>query len=372
MKCRTKVVHLTEDMGVGGQEKVIATLAEGLDRRRFEAEVWCLARGGALVEAVRRSGIRVRILRLASYHDPSNVLRLARDLRHAGTDIVHTHGSFAGTFGRLSAILAGKRKIVAHVHTADPELCRRHIWVQHLLAPFTRSVVCVSEAVQQFVIHHIGLPTGKCRVVYNGIPAQAGAHPRRPGRDTSGEGLLAVSVGSLVDNKGHRVLIDAFRHAVASRPDLKLLIVGDGPLRSELERHAADSKLKLRIGFTGCLTDVHTVLRQADMVIQPTLRREALSLSLIEAAQHGLPAVASRLGGIPEVVAHGRTGLLVPPGDCEALAGAILTLAADPCLRARLGGAARSEYEQRFRAERMVAEIETLYASLFMDGRCAA
>ena len=136
----------------------------------IRGEVWCLARGGALAEAVRRSGIRVRILKFASYHDPSNVLRLARHLRHAGADIVHTHGSFAGTFGRLSAILAGKRKIVAHVHTADPGLCRRHILVQRLLAPFTRSVVCVSEAVQRFATGHIGLPVEKCRVVYNGYP----------------------------------------------------------------------------------------------------------------------------------------------------------------------------------------------------------
>ncbi|MFO7709659.1 MAG: glycosyltransferase [Desulfobacterales bacterium] len=371
MKRRTKVVHLTEDMGVGGQEKIIATLAESLDRRRFEAEVWCLARGGALAEAVRRSGIRVRVLKLASYHDPLNVLRLAWQLRRAGADIVHTHGDFAGTFGRLSAILAGKRKIVAHVHTTDPGLCRRHIRVQRLLAPFTRSVVCVSQAVQQFVTRRIGLPAEKCRVVYNGVPAQAESRLCPPGRDKTREGLLAVSVGSLVDNKGHRVLIDAFRHALAFRPDLRLLIVGDGPLRAELERRAADSDLTSSIGFAGCLADVHPVLRRADMLIQPTLHREALSLSLIEAAQHGLPAVASRLGGIPEVVAHGRTGLLVPPGDSEALAGAMLALATDPGLRARLGETARSEYEERFRAERMVAEIDSLYTSLFMDGRFA-
>jgi glycosyltransferase involved in cell wall biosynthesis len=311
-------------------------------------------------------------LNLASYHDPFNVLRLAWHLRRAGTDIVHTHGSFAGTFGRLSAILAFKRRVVAHVHTADPGLCRRHIRVQRLLAPFTRAVVCVSQAVRQFVTGHIGLPAKKCRVIYNGVPARTGAPPCRPGRDTSPEGLLVVSVGALVENKGHRVLIDAFRQAVASRPELKLLIVGDGPLRPELERQAAELELRSHIGFTGCLADVHTVLCQSDMVIQPTLHREALSLSLIEAAQHGLPAVASRLGGIPEVVAHDRTGLLVPPGDPVALAGAILTLADDPCLRARLGGAARSEYERRFRAEQMVAEIEALYASLFMDERCAA
>ena len=372
MNRRTKVIHLTEDMGVGGQEKIIATLAEGLDRRQFEVEVWCLARGGPLADAVRRSGIRVRILNLASYHDPSNVLRLAWHLRRAGADIVHTHGSFAGTFGRLSAILAFKRRVVAHVHTADPGLRRRHIQVQRLLAPFTRVIVCVSQAVRQFVAGTIGLPANRCRVIYNGVPARAGAQSSRPERDSSPEGLLVVSVGSLVENKGHRVLVDAFRQAVASRPGLRLVIVGDGPLRNDLERQAAELNLASRIEFTGCLADVHPVLGRADMVVQPTLRREALSLSLIEAAQHGLPAVASRIGGIPEVVEHDRTGLLVPPGDSEELAAAILTLAADPRLRSRLGDAARREFQRRFRAERMVAEIEALYASLFKDERRVA
>ncbi len=363
MKRPAKVVHLTEDMGLGGQERVIAILAEGLDRRKFEVEVWCLARGGRLAESLKRSGLRVRILGLANYHDPVQVLRLCRHLRRAGADIVHAHGSFAGTFGRLSSLFAGKRNVLFHVHTTELGLPLLHLGLQRMLAPFTRAVVCVSRAVLAFVTGVLGFPTDRCRVVYNGVPEATGGPCGSSQRATPAEGLLAVSIGSLVENKGHRVLIEAFRRAAEQRSDLRLWIAGDGPLRGDLERQVRDLRLSDRIRFAGCLSDVHPVLAQAAMAIQPSLHREALGLALIEAAQHGVPAIASRLGGIPEVVGDHRTGLLVPPGDPAALAGAILRLAADPSLRARLGKAARGEYERRFRAERMIAEIEALYAA---------
>lgn len=364
MRRPRKVILLTEDMGIGGQEKVIATLAGGLDRRRFEVEVWCLARGGALADELARSGVRVRVLGLASYHDPFQVVRLSRHLRRAGANIVHAHGSFAGTFGRLSALLAGKPKTLLHVHSTEPGLRLRHIAVQRLLFPFTDAVVCVSMAVRRFMTVALGLSARKCRVVYNGIPDVMPTRPVFAAQPKKAAGLLVVSLGSLVENKGHRVLLAAFRRAAGTRPDLHLMIVGGGPLRAALERQAKELGLGDRIRFAGFLADVEPVLSRADMVIQPTLYREALSLALIEAARHGLPAVASRLGSIPEVVDHGRTGLLVPPGDAEALAEAIGRLAAEPSLRERLGNAARIEYERRFRAERMIAAIEALYDSL--------
>jgi glycosyltransferase involved in cell wall biosynthesis len=370
---RIKVVHVTEDMPVGGQERIIAVLASGLDRDRFEAELWCLVRGGALADAVRQSGITVRVLNLPSYHNPLGVLRLALLLRRFAADIVHTHGDFAGTFGRLAAVLAGKRALVAHVHTLQPGFRRRHLWIQRVLAHFTRRIICVSQAVRDFVIAGIGIPVGKICVVHNGVARRADA-AGRPDRQTGlapGD-CLAVSVGSLVENKGHRVLVDAFHRAVSTCPALRLLIVGDGPLRAELESRVAGLNLSPKVGFTGCLADVHPVLDQAEMFILPTIQREGLPLALLEANQHGLAVVASRVGGVPEVVEHGCSGLLVPPGDPIALSDAILTLAADRRLRQALGAAGRAQYEARFRAERMVAQVESVYASICEVRKVAA
>ncbi len=364
MTHRITVVHLTEDMAVGGQEKVIATIATGVDPRRFKVEIWCLARGGTLADTLRRSGAEVRVLNLSSYHNPLNVLRLARHLHRSAVGIVHTHGSFAGTFGRLSSILAGKRTVVAHVHTPQIGMRCRHAWMERFLARFTRRVVCVSAAVRDVATETIGIPPAKTCVIHNGVerPPKPGSHPLQ--WNFGSEDCVAVSVGSLVENKGHRVLVDAFHQAVSVRPTLKLVIVGDGPLRAELERQVDDLNLQAHVEFTGRLDDVHPVLDQAAMFILPTLHREGLSIALLEASQHGLPAIASRVGGIPEVVEHGRSGVLVPPGDPGALSDAVLNLASDRCLRQRLGAAARVQFEARFSAERMVAQIEALYASM--------
>jgi glycosyltransferase involved in cell wall biosynthesis len=278
--------------------------------------------------------------------------------------IVHTHGSFAGTFGRLSSILAGRGAVVVHVHTTEPGLRRRHVWIQKLLTPFTRAIVCVSHSVRDFLIAGIGVPSHKIHVIYNGVPRQDAEDRTRTARELEGGDCLAVSIGSLVENKGHRVLIDAFHRAVSIRPTLKLVIVGDGPLRDELERRVTDLKLQAHVELTGCLADVHPVLNLAAMFILPTLYREGLPLALLESSQHGLPAIGTRVGGIPEVILHGRSGLLVPPGDSGALSDAVLTLASDGGLRQRLGEAARVQLEARFSTERMVAQIETLYASM--------
>jgi hypothetical protein len=168
MTPRIKVIHLVEDLKVGGQERVIATIATGLDPEKFDVKIWCLARGGAVADWLRQAGISVRILNLSTYHRPLNTVRLAWRLRRARADIVHTHGYFAGTFGRLAAILACIRRVVAHVHTSDFSLSRRHILIEKILACFTRHIICVSRSVQDFVSNIEGIPMEKTCVIYNG------------------------------------------------------------------------------------------------------------------------------------------------------------------------------------------------------------
>jgi glycosyltransferase involved in cell wall biosynthesis len=371
MKARLKVVYVTEDMPVGGQEKVIATLSCGLDPERFAIEVWCLVRGGALADQLRQAGISVRILGLASYHHPVNIVRMAAHLRRAGADIIHTHGSYAWTFGRLAAILAGKVTVVAHVHTNHTYERRRHVWIERVLSCGTQKIVCVSQAVRDHLVARTGIPAAKTCVIHNGVPPCA--PPSSPRQTSVGPAdCLIVSIGSLVENKGHRYLIDAFQQAISICSALRLLIIGDGPLRAELEHRIAKAGLSGRVELTGCVANVHPILDRADMVVLPTIHREGLGLVLMEAQQHALPVIATWIGGIPEVVQNGQSGLLVPPGDHAALGNAIVKLAGDPSLRVKLGAAGRATYEARFRAERMVAQVESLYATICGVQRVAA
>jgi len=364
MTRRIKVIHLVEDLKVGGQEKVIATIATGLDPEKFDVEIWCLARGGAVADWLRQSGISVRVLNLSTYHRPLNIARLAWRLRRSRADIVHTHGYFAGTFGRLAAIIGCIRRVVAHVHTSDFSLSRRHILIEKFLACFTRHIICVSRSVQDFVKNIESIPAEKTCVIYNGVVGLFRENGEPMSRSTLGiadEDCVAVSVGSLVENKGHRVLIDAMRILVPLHPRLKLLIAGDGPLRTELEEYVRRSQLSAHIRLMGSVKGIRCVLRLADIFILPSRYREGSSLALLEAMQHGLPVIASRVGGVPEAVEHNRSGILVPSGDSGALGDAIARLSADTKLRCAMGAEGRKRYEERFRGEQMVSQIESLY-----------
>jgi glycosyltransferase involved in cell wall biosynthesis len=376
MSRRIKVIHLVEDLKIGGQEKIIATIATGLDSKQFDVEVWCLVRGGAVADWLRQSRISVKVLHLSSYHRFINLVRLANRMRRSRADIIHTHGNFASTFGRLAAILARIRKVVAHVHTSDFNLTRRHVLIEKFLACFTRRIICVSRSVQDFVTQIERIPAAKTCIICNGTARLFGKQDESISRSVLGFGAhdcIVVSVGSLVENKGHQILIDAMRMLVPEYPALKLLIVGDGSLRSGLEEQVGRFQLSGQIKFTGVVKDIHPVLALSDIFSLPTRYREGLPMAVLEAMQHGLPIISTLIGGIPEAVEHRRSGLLVPPSDARALQAAIAKLAADGNLRRAMGEAGRKIYEQRFKAEKMVSQIEALYRSIYLgDERIAA
>ena len=175
-----RVVHLVEDLKIGGLERVLATLVTRLDRRLYFPEVWCLASGGRIARELDQKGIPVRILGCTSYHRPDYMLRLARLLRRANPDILHTHGYFAGTFGRLISAFSGPAIRIHHVHTTDHGLTARHLRIERILARITHTVVCISEAVRRFVVDREGIPIKKTRVIYNGVewPGPAGPNDR--------------------------------------------------------------------------------------------------------------------------------------------------------------------------------------------------
>lgn len=371
MPASIKVIQLVEDLKVGGQEKVIASLARGLDPKKFDVEIWCLARGGAVADWLRRAGCSVSILNLSTYHRPLNIARLALRLRRSRVDIVHTHGNFAGTFGRLAAILACIRKVVAHVHTSDFSLSRRHILIEKFLARFTRHIICVSRSVQDFVRYNENIPAEKTGVIFNGVPRPSKLEDKPISRSTwgfSAQDNVIVSVGSLVENKGTRILIDAVRTRVPAYPSLRLLIVGDGPLRSALEEQVGRADLSAHVKFTGIVKNIHPVLALADIFALPTLYREGLSLAVLEAMQQGLPVIASRIGGVCEAVEHNRSGLLVPPNDAGALGDAIASLSVDKKLRSAMGAEGKKRYEDQFREDQMVARIESIYLKVAEGG----
>ncbi len=370
MNKRIKVIHIVEDLKVGGLEKVIASLVLHLDSDKYDVQVYCLVRGGAIADELTARGVSVRVLHLKSYHDPLQVIALARIIRREAIQLIHSHGYFASTFVRLAAFLTPLPVMVTHVHSTYTQFKKRNFFVDRFLSRFTDRVVCVSRAVQRFVIDDEGIEEQRTCVVYNGadIPPVISTPEERMRRKRQWgieeNDVVIISVASLTENKGYNLLLDAFERASRSRPGLKLLVVGDGPLKEALKSRSADLLIEKKVIFTGEQEEVQPLLQIADLFVLASLYREGLSVALIEASASGLPVVATQVGGIPEIVEEGANGYLVPPGDADRLAGAIERLVRDPDLRKRMGQQGKQVYEAKFTQSKMVRQIENLYDQL--------
>lgn len=212
-------------------------------------------------------------------------------------------------------------------------------------------VVAVSEAVADFLIGTYGYPRERIEVIHNGwlgSPAQR----TRPGVDF-------LSVSHLRREKGHHVLLEAFALVRERAPASRLRLLGDGPLRPDLERHAYALGISDGVEFTGAVEDVWAHLAEARVAVLPSLT-EPQGIAVLEALAAGCPLVASRVGGIPEMVDHGRNGHLVPPGDAPALAGAMLRLHGDDQLRVRYRDEGLRTAD-RWRMDTTVRRYEALY-----------
>lgn len=362
---------------MGGLERVIETIVLGLDRRRYDVEVWCLVRGGAIADELLSLGVPVKIQGLSSYYNPARIRELAARLSCGRFDVVHTHGYFASTFARLALLLERGPAVIHHIHTTDLNFKARNRRIESLLSLCSDRVICVSQAVSQFAVESLGVAPQKIRVVYNTAFAD-GEHPAKRtagGQDVlsrlSPEDFVILSIASLTRNKGHEVLLTAMRELAARHGHARSVIVGEGPERRSLASRIDHLGLKNHAFLAGLRQDVLPFLHRADAVVLCTIGREGLSVALIEGAAAGRPLVGSNLGGIPEVIEHGANGFLFRPGDSRELAQALERLITNPELRERMGQRSRALYGDRFSREVMIGRIEQMYDEVLL-GRAHA
>ncbi len=363
-----KVIHLVEDMKIGGAERVIADIVLGLDRKKYDARVWCVTRGGETAAELSQKGIEVRILGISSYRNPLNTFKLTRLINAARPDIVHTHGYFASVIGRLAAKRAGTPVILAHVHSTYWEYRKRHIMIERKLSRFTHKIICCSRAVENFVKNTEKITDNKTIVIYNGVDEERFSPLKSPasiraelGMDE--EAAVVGTVSSLTPHKGHEYLIQAASLVLGTLPSSKFLIVGDGPLRQRLEEQAKNLNIHPAVIFTGKREDIPEMLSLMDVFVLPSYIREGLGIAIIEAMAAEKPVVATDIGGIPEAVDDGETGFLVDPGDPKALSKAIIELLRDPSRAKTMGENGRIRVKEMFTTKKMLSEIEKVYQS---------
>jgi glycosyltransferase involved in cell wall biosynthesis len=357
-----KVAHVVEDLKIGGIERIIEHIVMSLDAHRFEIAVLCLSGGGAIAEKLLAHKKDVEILNIRNFHNPFSLLKVVTWLKRKKIDIIHTHGYPAGVLGRVASFFAGVPCIFHHVHSTYFNLNKRNHLIESFLGRFTKKVICCSEAVKRFVSEKEGIPKDKLVVIYNGIPEPktlkaSAVKGLKKSLDIPRNSGVIGCVASLTQHKGHRYLFEALQKI----DDAYLLLIGDGPLRGKLAGKASTLNIAPRVVFAGSQIEATLYMHIMDIVVLSSAEREGLGISLIEAMALTKPVVATNIGGIPEVVDDGRTGILVSPRDSDELANALHKLLMSAELMRDLGLQGRKRYIRMFTLNNMLRHIEELY-----------
>ena len=360
------VLQLIPTLDRSGAEKQMVLLACGLPRDRFRVEVAALTRLGPLDADLRAAGVPVTRIGKRHKVDPLAYVRLVRFLERRRFDVVQTWIFAANTYGRLAARRAKVPVVVTAEMAVDLWKGTLELAIDRRLAGWTDRVVGNSRAVVAFY-RRVGVPEERLACIPSGI-ADEEPPPVDPAAVRLELGLpaaapLVLFAGRLAAQKGVDDLLEALDLLQHVRPDLRTVIVGDGPLRARLEATARAFRLDAAVRFLGHRDDVPRLLAAADLLVLPSYY-EGLPNVVLEAMRFRKPVVATAAPGTTEVVDDGRTGLLVPLRTPTALAEAIRTVVADPDLARRLGDAGRARVEAEFRAETMVARFAALYEEL--------
>jgi glycosyltransferase involved in cell wall biosynthesis len=359
---KIRVMEFVESLEYGGgMERVVYDIARLLDPARFDVAVTCLTIPGEFAPFLEQRGIEV----LALGKQPGRALRLpfryARMLRTRRIDVLHMHNSgplFTGTIAAIAGRVPGR------VYTEHGRVWpdrERTMKIERALLARVDAVTAVSAASTDNLCRYLGQCEPRLRIVLNGIEDPA-ATPATPPADLfDGEpGPILGFIGRMEEVKGVDVLLAAMALLRDRFPTLRLLAVGTGSLDRPLQKMAAEIGIADRVRFTGLRTDVPAIFRGLDLLVLPS-RSEGLPMVLLEAFGLSVPVVATRVGGTPELVEDGVTGLLVPPEDPAALADAIARALASPELRRDLGTRARRVFEEKLDARRMVAAFESIF-----------
>jgi len=362
---KIKILHLVSTLDIGGVQKQIVEVIKRLEGEKFSNYVGSFS-SGFLVEALKKINIPSVIFRRDFRFDPFLPFRIALYLKKEKVDILHTYLFTANTWGRLGGIIARTPVIVASERNAIPWKNSLHIFLDSILSLFTSRIVACSSAIRELNLRKGFIKEEKISVIYNGVDTEK----FKPGKKKKSRKELALpenaliigSAGRLHWCKGYRFLLEAVNSLKNTYPHLYLMLVGEGEERKNLEKLVERLDLRERVIFTGEVEEVLPFIQSWDVGVFPSLH-EGFGISIAETMACGIPVIASRTGGIPEVV--GKAGIMVERGNSCQLAKAIEKLIGSPSLRETLGKEGRKRIEKYFSISRTVNEWGNLYIEVY-------
>jgi glycosyltransferase involved in cell wall biosynthesis len=369
-----KIAYVIDGLSMGGAERLMVPILKHLSRPNFDAYVCALQSkdGNLMADEIRALGIPVSCLDIKHLRDWNALPRLINYLNENEVDLVHTQLEFANILGNISARLL-RLPSVCTIHVmpsldvkAKSKLHQKLEWF--VLNHFCERVISVSDEAREYHLQISGAAASRVSTIYNGIDLSNFLSLDRELERVKVRTELAIpsdanlltTVAVLRPQKGIQYMIRALPAVLDSNPNTYYLVVGDGPHRYLLVEEANKSNVGNRVIFTGMRKDVARLLSASDVFVLPTLT-EALPTVLAEAMAAKLPIIASRVGGVPEMIVDGLNGYLVEPEDVKSLAQACIDLLASPEKRAAMSIEGWKIVNQKFNIEKQVDQLEALY-----------
>ena len=372
---RIRLLKVVPTLRYGGTERQFMTLSASLDPERFQVDLACLRPGGGLAAEAVRHGLPVDTYDIGPFHSARTLAlqtRFARDIARRRIDVVHAYNFYGNVFAVPPARLAGAPVVLASIRDCGPYLTPMQLRVQRLVCRAATRVVANAGAVRDWLVAD-GYDPARIVVIPNGVDVARFRAAVDPGavRDSlalAPDTPLVTVVSRVTRLKGLEEFIGAAAMLAYRHPRVRFVVAGepapgDEGYLASLRRLAARLWIGDRVVFAGLRQDIPALLGASTVAVMPSLN-EAMPNALLEAMAAGAPTVATRVGGTPEAMTDGETGLLVPPGDATALGAAISRMLDEPGVAATFARAARCRIEQRFSLERMVSDTEQLYVDL--------
>ncbi|MEO5346420.1 MAG: TIGR03088 family PEP-CTERM/XrtA system glycosyltransferase [Magnetococcus sp. YQC-9] len=359
-----RIAHLIHRLDIGGLERIVADLINHLPRERFDHALISLTEITEFKQRIHHPRITFHALHKREGKDPAVWWRLWKLLRQLRPDVVHAC-NLATLEAAIPARLAGVRRFIHAEHgrdSHDPDgTNRKYLMLRRFMIPWVDAFVPVSRDLGDWMIRTVRIPPAKVHPITNGVKLPPDV--ARLDRMTNPSGPFVIGhVGRMWPIKDPLNLLEAFSLVCRRFPEraLELVMVGDGPERPAIEAGIARWQLGDRVHLAGWQMDVLPFWETFDLFVLPS-RAEGTPLTILEAMAHGLAVVATRVGGVGDLVEDGRTGQLVPPSDPQALADAMALYLADPALCNVHGAAGRARVAARFTIERMIQAYQELF-----------
>ncbi|MGY8732816.1 MAG: glycosyltransferase [Pirellulales bacterium] len=361
---RIKVLHLVTSLEVGGAQHGMLLGLPRFDSDQYEHIVCSIMDRMQMASQFREAGVEVRSLGLSRKTDIGVVLRLRALLKEIRPDVLHTYLLHGNILGRLIGRLVGVPVIIGSERTIG----QARKWgrlATRLTNPLTDAVEVNSEIGGRAIERDLGVPSEKIELVRSGLDLSVFSSASRRDELRSEFGVTAdqhliVYMGRLRTVKGVEFGIRAFATALEQLPNIRMVLTGEGDQRNFLSSLVSKLGISEQVEFLGVRNDVPELLGAADSVLMPSLT-EGFPRTAIEAMAAGKPVIATNVGGTPEAIIDGETGILVPARDSDALASAIVRLVGDSDLQARLGAAGRERAAQNYSVDKYVSRLDEMY-----------